>query len=289
MAGNKKIRTAGSALRLLLLAACLFMLASCGAGYAVPTNFERLTANGSRKLDEGGLLSGLQHNRVIFIGEAHTQNSDHSVQLEVIKYLVKKGCRPVIAMEMFPDGDGVFLNRWEQGRISQQQFRQFYKNHWEIGYSHYANIFEYAKKHRLPLVGINAGKEFIQEVELNGLSVLRAEDLLRINFTPCSSDPAYRTMLMAGFTIHHAVFNNFCNAQRLRDYIMAWHVAELAVKYRGPVVVLLGAAHAVKRAVPLFMAMDFSKAPPYTVMVPEEINFLFGKELDHTVADYTWY
>jgi uncharacterized iron-regulated protein len=85
-------------------------------------------------------------------------------------------------------------------------------------------------------------------------------------------DKRYRALLervVSGEDSHNGRFNTFCEAQSLRDAIMARHLDELGRAYPGRLIVgLTGRYHAWKPAVPARLAQ--LGAAPVVVILPEE-------------------
>ncbi|MDA8169902.1 MAG: ChaN family lipoprotein [Nitrospiraceae bacterium] len=270
-------------------AAFVLMFALLWGCSSMPSRFVALSEAGGPDVPVGEMLKAVANGPVIFVGESHTNSRDHYVQLEVIKYLYKHGKNPVIALEMFPEGMQLELNRWVDGKMDKGTFRQMYHSVWNIPFDNYEKIFDYAREKKIPLVGVNVRKELIKEVSERGVGVVSRESLERIKFTPCSEEPEYaRTFGLGKDRVEHeSRMIYLCDAQRFRDAVMAYYISQLARMDKGTVVVLLGAAHAAKASVPAMLERQMNVK--YSVLMPESFRDMTGKEPDARLADYLWY
>jgi uncharacterized iron-regulated protein len=266
----------------LLFCAALSALSGCAA---LPSRYVALFDRSAYEF--GGLLSQIEDKPVIFVGEGHTNYEDHLVQLSVIRRLHEKGKAVTVAMEMFPTGSQQALNDWTRGRMPFEQFLFAYEKNWTVPFDYYEDIFFYARDNGIPLVGINTERAFIGEVARRGLQAASGETLEAIRYTTCAEDPLYERTLSLYEMEHVSGLPYLCEAQRLRDSIMAYLIAKLAERHGGPVVVLLGAAHAGRQAVPSMLERHGQK--DYVILMPASFGHLLGREVDIEVADYIWY
>ncbi len=201
-------------------------------------------------LDE--ILLRVGNRSVVLVGEGHEIEEDHLVQFELIKRLHEKGIDVAIALEMFPSGMQEALNRWVGGGMSGEDFRNAYYSSWTVPYRYYSKIFEYARQERIPLVGINGSEAQINSVARTGPDKLSPEFLKTIRFAPCAGAPEYEKMIRfsEGRIAHAGTLPFLCDAQRLRDTLMAYNIMDILKRGRFTVVALVGSMHALKSAVP---------------------------------------
>jgi uncharacterized iron-regulated protein len=234
------------------------------------------------------ILTELEKAQVIFVGEMHGIASSHRVELEVIRHLHLSGKKVAVALEMFPDNKQVILDRWADGTLNEKYFRKAYFETWRIPYRYYSAIFAYAKREHIPLFGVNADDTYINRVSKTGLAEV-PEDLLKsLKFTSCLEDPEYSRLLgLFGKREYHTSGLPFlCDGQRLRDAVMAYNIFTILERQDFTVVVLAGAAHAVKAAVP--GTLQKHREVSYRVLLPREFTTLLKREPDTTMADYIW-
>lgn len=99
------------------------------------------------------VMDSISASRVIYVGETHDNIEAHKVQLEVIQFLAKS--YPVtIGLEMFRHSAQEKLDLWDQGQLSNREFKNLFHMNWGSGFGLYQPIFEFAKSHKLPLIGL---------------------------------------------------------------------------------------------------------------------------------------
>jgi uncharacterized iron-regulated protein len=231
-----------------VLIAVAIAVAGCAS---LPGHYLSLPGYGEASLDEI-LLRARNDDAVIFVGEGHGMQEDHLVQFEVIRRLREKGIDVAIALEMFPSGMQEALNQWVQGAMSRDDFRSVYYKSWTVPYRYYSRIFEYARQERIPLVGINGIEAQIKSVARSGPDKLPQEFRKAIRFIPCAKAPDYEKTIafFEGRITHNQELPFLCDAQRLRDTLMAYNIVDIYERGRFTIVALVGATHALKSAVP---------------------------------------
>jgi aminopeptidase N len=265
----------------------LALLALWGCA-TLPEHYRSVATGQSLKFNE--ILSKVENRRVIFVGERHTSGGDHLVQLEVIRYLHEKGKKVAIALEMFPAEMQGVLDRWNEGFLSDEGFERAYGRVWHEPFSYYEDIFAYARKEKIPLVGINGVAGQIEHIAMIGLQAVPADTLKEIAYSPCAEQPRYRwmiTLFLKYGTPHAADLPFFCDAQRFRDTVMAYSVAAALKKNVDVVVVLAGSAHVLKAAVPDILRRYTGVR--FTVLMSGAFGPLIRVMPENETADYLWY
>ena len=99
------------------------------------------------------MMDSISASRVIYIGETHDNIEAHKVQLQVIQLLSEK-YQVAIGLEMFRRSAQEKLNLWNRDQLSQKQFKNLFHTNWGEGFGLYQSIFNFAKSHNLPLIGL---------------------------------------------------------------------------------------------------------------------------------------
>lgn len=237
----------------------------------------------------GEILSTVGKDRVIFIGEGHESEVDHLLQFEIIKHLHSTGKNVAIALEMFPAEMQPVLNQWIMGTISESEFVEAYNRAWNVPYQYYAKIFEYARQARLPLVGINVNRTQIDDVAKHGIETLSGDFRKAVRVASCAASPEYERMinLFEPRIAHVAGLPFLCDAQLLRDTLMAYNIAGILERGRFTVVALVGSAHALRMAVPRILTQYYDVSSQ--VLMSKTFAELLYPGLDAGIADYIWY
>lgn len=235
------------------------------------------------------VLAQIEESRIIFIGEGHMSMSDHLLQLAVIQNLHERGKKVTVALEMFPASAQPVLDRWLQASPDDEELYAAYEALWHVPYEYYEPIFLYAGRMGIPLTGINADRGLIAGVARQGLGYTDRDFLKRIGFTDCSLHPEYAAFLAGSEEIegHGENLQYLCDAQRLRDTVMAYHVAHAFESRGGTIVVLVGAAHAARIAVPRILEENF--ALKSTVLITGDFRGIRGVVVSPDIADFLWY
>ncbi len=104
------------------------------------------------------MMDSISASRVIYIGETHDNIEAHKVQLQIIQLLAEK--YPVaIGLEMFRRSAQEKLALFNQGHLSDQEFKNLFHTNWGSGFGSYQPIFEFAKSKGLPLIGLKSNRE----------------------------------------------------------------------------------------------------------------------------------
>lgn len=264
----------------------LLLALSTGAALAHP---HILRATDRTEISPADLLRDLASVQVIFVGELHNHVGHHQAQLSIMRALRKDGTPLAIGLEMFRSDGQQTLDRWSDGTIALDPFLKAYKEHWSM-WEPYREIFEFARRDRVRMVGLNISREISGKVARGGMAALPASERQALGNVQCVVSPEYANFIrraMGGHGGHGNAFLNFCEAQLLWDTMMARHLVEFLRNnptYR--VVVLAGSSHAWKFGIPrqLLEQMNVS----YRVVLPEVNERVSRDRVTPEVADYLW-
>lgn len=246
------------------------------------------------------IIDALRDSRVIYFGEMHTDMGTHIAQLQVIQALYQGNPDLAIGMEMFPRSAQAALDGYINGTITAES--EFLKESeyftvWGYDYRLYREIIEYARLHRIPLIGLNIDKAVVSHVFREGSPEGLEDDLL--NEVPEERQldlPGYRERLSRAFTSHDQPANDSINGMNLTSFIQAQSIwdeamAETIVDYlrANPdrrMVVIAGNGHVYKdTAIPPRVARRMDV--PQAVLSSISQNYT-GRETGYLV-DYLLY
>lgn len=246
-------------------------------------------ADGSR-LPLAAALGDLFSARLVFVGELHDQPAHHRAQLRVLQAF-HEADRPVaLGLEMFRAESQPALDRWAAGELPLGEFLRVYYDNWNLPWAFYADLLEYARDHRIPVLGLNVDPEVIRQVAQTGFSSLTPRQVGELPQVRCEVDEAYEGFIRQalGMGGHSGrAFRNFCEAQLVWDTAMASNLLRFAQANPSyTVVVLAGSGHAWKRGIP---AQVGRLGPlPLRVLVPELPGRLERRAATAADADYLW-
>jgi uncharacterized iron-regulated protein len=235
------------------------------------------------------ILHQIKNEKVIFIGEGHGIKEDHLVQFEVVRHLHENGKDVVIALEMFPSEAQSILNQWIRGEVSESDFKKAYYSVWNVPYEYYSKIFEYARQVGIPLAGINGNEAFINNVAKTGVEKLPEYFRKEVKVPSCAGAPEYSRMidLFEAKIAHVSEMPFVCDAQLLRDSLMAYNIVKILQRDRFTIVALVGSTHALRVAVPRILFKYYNVNS--VVLVSKKFADIVSPESDAEIADYIWY
>lgn len=235
------------------------------------------------------MLGRIERARVLFIGEGHTEDSDHLLQLAVIRHLHSRGKRVVVAFEVFPAAQQGVLSRWSGRLLDDSSFERLTGLFWSDFVYYYDDILGFCRDAGIPLFGIGTDKAITVSIASQGPAVISQEQSRELRFADCSADEVYARLMksMAAADAHGRDFPYFCEAQRYVDSVMALHLAGLLRRGESTVVVLAGAAHAARAALPSLLSRH--RAVDSVVLLPARFLEMLQGTAGGNIADYLWY
>jgi aminopeptidase N len=203
------------------------------------------------------IIDDLRQSRVVYFGEIHTDMGTHIAQLQVIQALFQENPDLAVGMEMFPRSVQDALDGYINGTIATE--KEFLKESnyftvWGYDYRLYREIIEYARLHRIPLIGLNIDKAIVSHVFREGSPDGLQTDLLEDVPVERQLDiPGYRQRLSRAFSSHDQRNSNgmdlsgFMQAQSIWDEAMAETIAGyLRANPEKRMVVIAGNGHVYK-------------------------------------------
>jgi uncharacterized iron-regulated protein len=149
-------------------------------------------------------------------------------------------------------------------------------------------IFEYARKEKIPLIGLNVSRNITRQVSRQGFKSLTAAQRGKLSNITCRVDKEYMEYIKNAFGGHahgNLNFNYFCEAQLVWDNVMAMNTLNYLEKYPDTVVVILaGTGHARKGAIPRQIRKRSSVS--HAVILPEIAGIVDPETISNKDADY---
>ncbi|MDX1707674.1 MAG: ChaN family lipoprotein [Desulfobacterales bacterium] len=269
-----------------LVAVCMVGM-SFGAGSAHET-FRLHDLNRKVELPLAEAVADLKKSRIVLVGEHHSKLEHHRAQLAVIRALKEAGVEVAIGLEMFRHESQPALDRWVSGEIEPASFEKIYYDNWTFPWRAYSMIFDYAREHQIPMIGLNVPREITRKVSRNGFKSLTSEQKGQLAEVSCVVDQQYMNYIRQAFGGHgHGQLNfiYFCEAQMVWDTAFAVYSLNYLEKNPNAVVVLLtGVGHAQKGAVP--RQIQLRSKLPYAVILPEVAGSIDKQTISSNEADY---
>ena len=236
------------------------------------------------------MLPRLRAAQFLILGEVHGSYRHHAVQIEVLRLLGNAGVPLAVGMETFSAAVTPELARWTSGTLDSEPLYRLFETEWSLSnWPAYRDLLYFLRERRIPLQGINAEEALIQRVASGGIASLSEAERRGLPPGGCTVDQRYRDLLeraVGGGEAHNGRFRAFCEAQTLRDAIMARNLDALGRENPGRLVVgMTGLYHAWKPAVPARLAQLGTGRT--VVILPEEGPPRTVDELRSEV-DYLW-
>jgi uncharacterized iron-regulated protein len=233
------------------------------------------------------LMNDLNSSQIVFIGERHTNDVHHGIQLKIIEAVFKNNYSMEAGMEMFDRSYQPVLDLWSAGVLEEENFLRkvhWYAN-WRFDFALYRNIFSFIKENRIKIIALNIPSHITARIRVGGIDNLADDDKQYLPKEIDTSNTAHRNYAEQVFKRHHfnsnVKFDDFYMAQCVWDEIMAESIAsDLGNK---KMVVLTGNGHIqYKYGIPdrTFRRTGASFRTIYLASV--------GEELELGIADYIW-
>ena len=178
------------------------------------------------------MLKDIVKNRVVFVGESHTEFSSHLNQLKIIKAMYKNNPKLSIGMEMFQKPFQKYLDAFIAGEINEKEMvikTQYFKR-WKYDYELYRPIILFAKEKHIPIIALNIDREITKKVVSEGLDALSDKQRNQLPDSIDFSNEEYKKQLKIIYDMHQKYrfknFDEFHHAQLLWDESMAKNMAD---------------------------------------------------------------
>ena len=116
--------------------------------------------------------------RLIHVGETHDDLEMHEMQFRIIEALYRQDSQLAIGLEQVTVDLQPVLDRWVAGELDEGSFLReisWYVT-WNFNFKYYQKIFDFAREHRLPIFALNAPRNLITKVRMQGYEALNEEE-----------------------------------------------------------------------------------------------------------------
>ena len=256
-------------------------------------------------------LEGLAGYDVIYLGEEHHNRSHIESALTVLRSLVTRGRRPVLAMEMFGwEGQPALDAYLETKESARPEFleRVGWKQNWGGAFEDYEPLVQFAKDQRLPVLAMNPPKTLIRQVVKLGLAQAKEQPEWRqwgMEQETILDDPAYRSRILSQLQACHGGgapedYQTMYDASMVRDEGMAKTVAAAVNRVhaagdptQGPVVSYTGGGHVQYRLpVPNRVARrvehGLKQVTIYMATLEQDRAAELYQSMQEGIADFVW-
>jgi uncharacterized iron-regulated protein len=234
------------------------------------------------------LLGDLNDQRVIYIGESHTDKHHHDIQLQIIQAIYKTHASMAVGMEMFDHSYQPILDQWSDGQFDQKSFleKTHWSYNWKFDFDLYSDILNFVKEKQIRLVGLNIPPHIQRKIARGGIESIFGDDKKHLPEKIDLSNTAHRAYVEKVYRRHHHMgaldnFEYFYMAQCVWEEVMAEAIGQNLNE--DLMVVLAGNGHIqFKYGIPdrAFRRTGASFRTIYLASV--------GGEVELGIADYIW-
>ncbi|MFW5957967.1 MAG: ChaN family lipoprotein [Desulfosalsimonas sp.] len=194
------------------------------------------------------MITDLSRARVVYVAESHTNARHHEIQLRVLNALYSLHPDLTVGMEMFSRPYQDVLEKWKDGEIGEEEFirRVHWYANWRYDYGLYEPLLDFIREKKISVYALNIAFHVPKKIAAGGMDSLLPEDAARLPNQVDLSNSQYREYVREifkqhGFAGKHYEFENFYQAQCVRDEVMAETISSHLND--GPMVVFAGAGH----------------------------------------------
>ncbi|MCO4797626.1 MAG: ChaN family lipoprotein [Colwelliaceae bacterium] len=202
-------------------------------------------------------VSSLEDKNVIFVGEFHSHQGAHLLQLQLLEALYKQNPKLILSMEQFTRDAQPILDKYLSGEYGEATLIDE-GNAWDHYKGSYRAVVEFARKHDIPVIAANSPAMHVRCVGQKGMEVLASLPKNQIPWSARTLDfnnEAYKNKFLSFIKKSGRSHGqnpeeqkrrqmNTYAAQLLRDTTMAESVLLAMEKYpRSQVVHLNGSFH----------------------------------------------
>jgi uncharacterized iron-regulated protein len=216
-------------------------------GSAAPGGFYDTHAGQELSFDE--MIDKFAKARVVLLGEEHTSMAQKLMHARILEALAERGVKLMLGMEFFVRDDNPSLASWTTGELDQEQLLDatgWYERgsyHFEL----YRPVMAVARKHEIPVVGLNVPREIARAINRGGIDGLSDEQRAEIGELNTGGSAQHRYLISRYFgetvaMLPPAWFNNMYTAQSMWDVVMARSILG-ALQDDVTMVVIVGSGH----------------------------------------------
>jgi len=268
-------------------------------------DYDVMNSQSHQPMSVSALAKELKDVDVVFMGEFHSHQAAHKLQLDLLQALYQQNPNLILSMEQFTRDAQPILDGYLSGKYGERTLIDEAKA-WDHYKGSYRATVEFAREHHIPVIAANAPSMFVRCVGKKGVEVLatlpeekkawsaRALDLDNEHYK------AKFMSFMKGAGMSHGqspevakkrMMNTYA-AQLLRDTTMAESIAAAMKKYPERKVIHLNGsfhsdAHLGTVAVLETMLPELNVSVMSPVMV-EDANKPVASENDYTQGDYIY-
>jgi uncharacterized iron-regulated protein len=238
-----------------------------------------LSADSGAPVGFDRMIQDMKSSRFVYVGETHNSLPMHEIQFQVIRALYAQDRNLAIGLEMLPVTVQETLNKWTGGLLTKDEFIRevrWYVN-WNFNFGFYEKIFVFAKEHRIPVFALNAPREIITKIRMQGWEALTDGEKKFVPKAPDLANKDHRALILKIFEsaeIPHQMkgagldmmFEGLYRAQSAWDEVMSANAVKGSDSEGRRMVVCAGSGHLIYNLGLNRRAFEKSGLPSKTVI-----------------------
>ena len=230
------------------------------------------------------LIERISDSRIVLVGEEHTGNEFHTVQLRVLELLHAAGAELAVGLEMFPIDRQAALDDWIRGDIDEQTFLDTadWYGTWGYHWGYYREIFLFSRENAIPMIALRQPADEDDRPDPAELPV-----------APPSDD--HRALVQAFFEtdspVHGSLspeqLDSLVASQSVRDATMASRAMDALRRYPNRTLVVLAGTGHVLYELGIVRHLPQENSSTAVSIIPVEIEDE-SPVVRASVADYLW-
>ncbi|MGD0781852.1 MAG: ChaN family lipoprotein, partial [Candidatus Aminicenantales bacterium] len=235
---------------------------------------------------------------LIHVGETHNSLPIHELQARILRALYEQDHRIALGLEMYPTTLQEPLSKWSLGILTEDEFireGQWYVA-WNQNFAFYRPIFAFAKSKAIPLYGLNAPREVISKIRMQGWDALTEAEKALVP-KPDLTHKEHRELLRTIFGGEHLppqmkgagtdmMFEGLYRGQSAWDEVMGFNAVRVHDLDKRQVVVLAGSGHLLYNLGLNRRAFEKSQLPFKTVVAVAVPKGMPAFAVSRSLADY---
>ena len=233
------------------------------------------------------LMHHLRHVRVIYVGERHSDQSHHDIQLKILKSFYEVYPDICVGMEMFDKSYQHVLDQWSKGQLDESELlkRSHWYANWRYPFALYRDLLLFIRENNIPLIGLNIPFHMPPKIAIGGVENLLEHDRQFLPEIINKSVEDHRKYIEKIYEIHKLRrrdnFETFYEVQCVWEDTMAEMVAIHSRKK--PMIVLTGNSHIIYKFGIPNRAFQQNPLPFKTIYLAPA-----GESAELGYADYIW-
>ncbi len=235
---------------------------------------------------------------LVHVGESHNSLPMHELQARILKALYEQDHHIALGLEMYPTTLQEPLSKWSLGILTEDEFireGQWYVT-WNQNFAYYRPIFAFAKSNAIPLYGLNAPREVISKIRVQGWDALYDAEKALVP-KPDLTHKEHRELLRTIFGNEHLppqmkgagmdmMFEGLYRGQSAWDEVMGFNAVRVHNLDKRQVVVLVGSGHLLYNLGLNRRAFEKSRLPFKTVVAVAVPKGKPALAVSRSLADY---